>query len=83
MNHNNSKYVNPSNNKNTTHKLKLYPNTNKRKKKKKKSHINTKRETKQKAKSYYIILLYIIKIELRCCGCATWLHQITEILLNF
>ena len=46
MNHNNSKYINPSNNKNTTHKLKLYPNTQK----KKKSHINTKRETKQKAK---------------------------------
>ena len=45
MNHNNSKYVNPSNNKTTTHKLKLYPNTNK-----KKSHINTKRETKQKDK---------------------------------
>ena len=48
MNHNNSKYVNPSNNKNTTDKLKLYPNTNKWRKKK--SHINTKRETKQKAK---------------------------------
>ena len=32
MNHNNSKYVNPSNNKNTTHKLKLYPNTQKKKK---------------------------------------------------
>ena len=48
MNHNNSKYVNPSNNKNTTNKLKLYPNTPK--KKKKKSHINTKREIKQKAK---------------------------------
>ena len=47
MNHNNSKYINPSNKKNTTHKLKLYPNTQK---KKKKSHINTKRETKQKAK---------------------------------
>ena len=48
MNHNNSKYVNPSNNKTTTHKLKLYPNTNKQTNKK--SHINTKRETKQKAK---------------------------------
>ena len=47
MNHNNSKYVNPSNNKNTTNKLKLYPNTPK---KKKKSHINTKREIRQKAK---------------------------------
>ena len=33
MNHNNSKYVNPSNNKNTTNKLKLYPNTPKKKKK--------------------------------------------------
>ena len=49
MNHNNSKYVNPSNNKNTTRKLKLYPNS-KTKKTKKKSHINTKRETIQKAK---------------------------------
>ena len=48
MNHNNSKYVNPSNKKNTTRKLKLYPNTET--KTKKKSHINTKRETIQKAK---------------------------------
>ena len=46
MNHNNSKYVNPSNNKTTTHKLKLYPNTNKQTK----SLILIQRETKQKAK---------------------------------
>ena len=30
----------------------------------------------------YHIILYIIKVGLRC-GCATWLHQIAEILLNF
>ena len=47
MNHNNSKYVKPSNNKNTIIRLN-YIQTHK--KKKKKSHINTKRETKQKAK---------------------------------
>ena len=47
MNHNNSKYVNPSNNKNTTHKLKLYPNT-KKKKKEKKSLILIQREKQNK-----------------------------------
>ena len=30
-----------------------------------------------------IILLYIIKVGLKRRGCATWLHQIAEILLNF
>ena len=48
MNHNNSKYVNPSNNKNTTHKLKSYPNTTKRKKEKEKSLISIQREEKKK-----------------------------------
>ena len=53
-------------------------------KRRRKSLILIQREKQnKKAKSYYIILLYIIKIELRCCGCATWLQQITEILLNF
>ena len=48
MNHNNSKYVNPSNNKNTTHKLKSYPNTTKPKKEKEKSLISIQRERKKK-----------------------------------
>ena len=31
----------------------------------------------------YHIILYIIKVGLIRHGCATWLHQIAEILLNF
>ena len=30
-----------------------------------------------------ILLLYIIKVGLRHRGCAKWLHQIAEILINF
>ena len=29
------------------------------------------------------IILYIIKVRLRRCGCAKWLHQIVEIFRNF
>ena len=32
---------------------------------------------------YIYIILYIIKVGLRRRSCATWLHQIAEILLNF
>ena len=33
--------------------------------------------------SLYHIILYIIKVGLRCRSCATWFHQIVEILINF
>ena len=32
---------------------------------------------------YIYIILYIIKIGFRRCGCAKWRHQIAEIFLNF
>ena len=32
---------------------------------------------------YFIFILYIIKVGLKRYNCATWLHQIAEILINF